>query len=231
MNKETMATWPRDFETGLPMVPPGEFTTFKEYPNSTQPARVRKLPVLRGWFDSKQFEVNPKLPAHIGWGSVNIGASMALTLRIQLGPNTLYWLANPGDPHVWAVLDKWATAGQMVLAAEFGDAPPLIIGRDFNLRHPSFSGLRKLVSDTSQTVNFIMDASRVIAAGDIKLIASSDIASYPKLENVQACMLRTDVTQGVAVMVNEGAPGPNGAVADAVAALAKAMLKPEQPRH
>lgn len=226
-----MAAWPKDFATDLPMIPPAEFTTFKEYPGSTQPARIRKLPVLRGWFDSKQFEVNPKLPAHIGWGSVNIGASMALTLRIQLGPNTLYWLANPGDPHVWAVLDKWAAAGQMVLAAEFGDAPPLIIGRDFNLRHPSYGALRKLVSDTSQTANFIVDASRVIAAGDIKLIANSDIALYSKLQYVQACMVRTEVTQGVAVMVNEGAPGPNGAVADAVEALIKGMLRPDQGRH
>lgn len=231
MNKETMATWPRDFETDLPMVPPGEFTTFKEYPGSTQPARIRKLPVLRGWFDSKHFEVSQKLPAHVGWGSVNLGASLALTLRIQLGPNMLYWLANPGDPHVWAVLDKWAAAGQMVLAAEFGDAPPLIIGRDFNLRHPSYGALRKLVSDPSQTTNFIMDASRVIAAGDINLIASSDIASYPKLQHVQACMVRTEVTQGVTVMINEGAPGPNGPVADAVAALVHSMLRPEQKRH
>ena len=231
MNKETIASWPHDFATDLPMVPPGEFTTFKEYPSSTQPARIRKLPVLRGWFDAKRFEVNASLPAHIGWGSVHLGASVALTFRIQLGPNTLYWLANPADPHVWAVMDKWASAGKMVLAAEFADAPPLIVGRDFDLRHPSFAALRKLMSGPSQTANFVMDTSRVIARGDINLIATSDITSYPKLEHVQACMVRTEVTQGVSLMVNEGAPGPSGPIADAVAALARAMLKPDQPRH
>src|SRR4051812_38441329 len=70
---EAMANWPRDSETDLPMVPPGEFTTFKEYPASTQPARIRKLPVLRGWFDAKRFDLNLSLPAHVGWGSVQLG--------------------------------------------------------------------------------------------------------------------------------------------------------------
>lgn len=32
-------------------------------------------------------------------------------------------------------------------------------------------------------------------------------------------------------MVSDEAPGPNGLIADAVAALAQAMLKPDQPRH
>jgi len=231
MDKEMMATWPRDLETGLPMVPPGEFTTFKEYPGSTQPARIRKLPVLRGWFDAKQFELNLSLPAHVGWGSVQLGASQSLTFRIQLGPNMLYWLANAADQHVWSVIDKWASAGKMVLAAEFDGAPPLIVCRDFDLHHRNFSALRKLTSAPSQTASFLAEASRVIVEGEMKVIATSDIAAYPKLEQVQACIVRTPETQGVTVMVNEGKPGPQGPVADTVEALSRALLESKQTRH
>jgi len=231
MDKETRAYWPKDFATELPMVPPGEFTTFKEYPHSTQPARIRKLPVLRGWFDSKRFDANPNLPAHVGWGSVNLGNATTLTFRIQLGPNVLYWLANPGDPHVWEVIDKWAAAKRMVLAAEFPDAPPLLIGRDFDLRHPGLQVHRKALNDATYTKRFIAEASQVIVTDDMRHIASSDIAAFPKLEHVQACLVRTRHTEGVAVLVNEGAPSADGAVADAVKAMVNAMLQPEKLRH
>jgi len=231
MNRESTAYWPKDFATDLPMVPPGEFTTFKEYPHSTQPARIRKLPVLRGWFDSKRFDLNLNLPAHVGWGAVNLGKATTLTFRIQLGPNVLYWLANPADPHVWAVIDKWAATKRMVLAAEFPDAPPLLIGRDFELRHPAFRELRNALGDETYTKRFIADASQVIVSDDMWRIASSDIADFPMLEHVQACLVRTSHTQGVAVLVDEGAPSAEGPFADAARAIMTAMLRPDVPRH
>jgi hypothetical protein len=128
MNKETIAAWPKDFETELPVVLQGEFTDFSEYPNSTQPARIRKLPVLRGFFNGQRFDMDPKLPTHIGWGMAPIGhQAVALTFRIQRGPNVLYWLANPADKRVCEVLDQWAAAKKMVLAAEFESGPALLV--------------------------------------------------------------------------------------------------------
>jgi len=232
MNKSVMAAWPKDFETDLPIVPPGEFTDFSEYPNSNQPSRVRKLPVLRGFFDDSRFDVSTPLPAHMGWGTAPIGQkAVALTFRIQRGPNVLYWLANPADKRVWEVLDKWDAANRMVLAAEFKTGPTFLVARDFKL-HPKLSAMRVAVSQAERlTPEFIADASMAIIKDEVKLMASTDIAAFAQLQQVQACMVRTQHTGGVAFMLNEGAPGPQGPVADAVAALSKAMLQPDRPRH
>lgn len=232
MDKSEMAGWPKDFETNLPVVPPGEFTDFSEYPNSTQPARIRKLPVLRGFFNAQQFDVNPQLPTHVGWGMVPIGQrATALTFRLQRGPNVLYWLANPADERVWKVLDTWAAAKMMVVAAEFANGPAVLVARDFNL-HPQLSTLRVATSQAARlTPEFIADATMALARGEMKSIASTDIPAYPDLQNVQACMLRTQHTGGVALMLHQGSPGANGPVADAVGALMQSMLQRDQTRH
>lgn len=230
MNKDIMATWPKDLETGLPMVPPGEFTDFSQYPNSKQPARVRKLPVLRGWFDNNRFDLDPKLPSHTGWGTVPLDRATALTFRVQRGPNVLYWLADPSDPYVWAAIDTWAAAKTIVLAAEFQDGEVLIVHRDFNL-HPSLSAMRHAIGDSSHTRNFAAEASTILAKDEVKTFASSDIPSYPQLKHVQACMVRTAETGGVTVALHEGGPGPNGPMADSVSTLLQSMLKPSERRH
>jgi hypothetical protein len=192
---------------------------------------VRKLPVLRGFFNGKAFDTNPELPAHVGWGVLPMaGNAGALTFRIQKGPNVLYWLANPSDPFVWDTLDKWAAAKTMVLAAEFEDGL-VLVHRSFNLLHPVFNAWREAVKDDGHTVSFMSEATRLLASDGLKDTASTDIPAYPQLQHVQGCMVRTEHTGGVTLMLNDEAPGPNGAVADAVAALAKAMLQPDKPRH
>jgi hypothetical protein len=81
------------------------------------------------------------------------------------------------------------------------------------------------------TPEFIADATVACARDEVKHIASTDIASYPHLQHVQACLVRTEYTGGVALMLNEQAPGPNGPVADAVAAMVKAVIQPGKTRH
>lgn len=230
MKKETPAHWPKDFETDLQIVPPGEFTTFKEYPRSTQPARVRKLPVLRGYFDGKRFDMAPGLPSHIGWGSVATGNAVALTFRIQRGPNVLYWLANASDPAVWTVLDTWAAAKTTVLAAEFQDAPAFLACRDFDLNHLRFSGLRNAVRDAGHTRDFLADVTRALATNELANMASTDIPTYPHLQHVQGCMVRTRHTGGVALVVNDTMP-EQGPIADAIATVSKALLQPSKTFH
>lgn len=232
MNKNARPTWPKDFETGLSMVPPGEFTDFSSFPNSSLPARVRKLPVLRGWFEAAGYDMNPDLPMHIGWGAVLLeNSALALTFRIQRGSSILYWLANPADKRVWEVLDKWSAAGQIVVAVEFADRPALLVSRDFKLA-PQISELRIAVGAADLiTPKFVASASLAILKDEVRLFAISDIPAYPKLDHFQACMVRTEETGGVALMLNDKAPGANGMVADAAASLAEAMLRPDQARH
>lgn len=232
MNKNTMATWPKDFTTDLPLVPPGEFTDFSQYPNSGQPVEVRKLPVLRGLFDAKQSDLDPTLPTHIGWGMAPLEhRAVALTFRIQRGPNVLYWLANPSDPHVWEALDEWVASNTMVLAAEFQDGQVLIVRRDFNLSHPMFAAARHYIEDAMHTLNFAASVSALLARDEAKKLASTDIPSYPQLRHVQACMVRTAHTKSVAIAMHESEPSPNGPVADAVSTLVQSMLKRAERRH
>ena len=232
MNESVMKEWSKDFATDLPTIPTGSFTDFAPYARtSSQPARVRKLPVLRGVFDAKRFDFTPGLPYHAGWGAAPAGEAMALTFRIQVGPNVLYWLANASDRHVWKVLDQWAAAKTMVLAAEFQDDKVFLVTRNFEM-HPGFARMRELTARASElTPKFIADTAVAFMRDEFKHMASTDIPSFPALQHVQACMVTTEQTGGVAVMANHGSPGPDGPVADAVSALAKAMMKPKEPRH
>lgn len=157
--------------------------------------------------------------------------AVALTYRIQRGPNVLYWLANPSDPHVWEAIDKWAASNTMVLAAEFQDGQGFIVRRDFNLSHPMFTAARHYIDDASHTLNFAADVSTLFVRDEVKKLASTDLPSYPQLRHVQACMVRTAQTRSVAIALHEGEPSPNGAIADAVSTLVQSMLKPAERRH
>lgn len=91
MDTSHLQPWPRDFQTELPLVPPGEFVDFSRYEAVSKAlAHVRKLAVPRGMFDSTLFEFTTDLPVHVGWGSVQLGQSRALTFRVQVGSPVLY---------------------------------------------------------------------------------------------------------------------------------------------
>jgi hypothetical protein len=232
MNDDLTKGWSKDFETGLPLVPHGRFTDFAPYAKvSTQPARVRKLPVLCGSFQSEKFDFTPGLPAHAGWGTVELSNAFAMTFRIQVGPNVLYWFANLCDPAVWKVLDEWAAARTMVLAADFENGKSFLVTRDF-VMHPRFSEMRAAIARVKDlTPLFVASAARVVLMDEAKDMASSDLPKYPALQHVQACMLVTEHTGTAAMMVNRDGPGPGGPLATAVGDIAEAILKPGETRH
>ena len=233
MNKELMASWPVDLMTGQTMIPPGEFTTLEKNPHAAS-ADMHNFPVLRGLFDSKHFDLGPELPGNIRWGYLNL--ANALFFRLQLGPNMLFWLANPADPEVWKVLDIWAATGRIVLAAEFADEPPLIVSQDFNMS-TAFRANRRFLGDSKRTADFIAEARHVIVLNELAPVATSDIEEYPNLQHVQACMVRTKVTHGVTILGNEVTQESSEHVAELFAALTKAaesitsMLQSERTRR
>lgn len=232
MNSNTTRTWPKDFKTRLPMVPPGEFTDFKSFPDSTLPVRAQKLPALRGWFDASSCNINASLPMNIGWGAVTLeNGAVALTFRVQVGSSIFYWLANPADKNVWKVVDQWSAAGLIVLAADFGDGPGLLVSGDFKLV-PQMAAMRRAVDSAGEiTPKFVAGASAAIMKDEIKLFASTNIPSFPTLTSVQTCMVRTDHTRGVAVILHDEPHSGNGLIADAAAALARSVLRPGETRH
>jgi hypothetical protein len=177
------------FPNGITL-PHGEFTNFKRFEKQSRQAKeLRKLPVLTARFDAKRFDFKPGLPAHVGWGAVPIGEGLALTFRLQYGPNVLYWLANPADKSVWDNLSVWNKAGRMVLAAEFDGLPTMLLTRDFELS-PPYSDLRHLTKEHREfTPLFLRGLGLAYARDQLKGIATSDLPGYRKLHDVQVCQV------------------------------------------
>ncbi|SCK18432.1 hypothetical protein VAR608DRAFT_1321 [Variovorax sp. HW608] len=176
------------------IVPYGRFIQFPKDAISKLPARLRKLPVLHGFFNHELHDFNPSLPAYVGYGQTGTSDTNILTFRLQRGPNMLYWLANPADPCVWEALDLWAAAGALVLMAEFSNGEHILTSRSFELI-PRTQALRSDVSRAStRTPRFREAVFDIIGTGNIRHVATTDIPAYPKLTHVQGCMVSTPFT-------------------------------------
>lgn len=175
--------------SGTAFVPAGRFTTFRDYSRSSQPARIRKLPVLQGFFTEIGLTSSPAEPRYVGWGALPLGDTVALTFRLQVGADMLYWLVDPSDREAWRALDSWAAAGKMVLAAEFPDGPAHIVIRDYDLRHPGMRAIRDTAFGADYATRFMAEALTLVASGGMNAAASSDIPSIPVLRRVQACVV------------------------------------------
>lgn len=174
---------------GMGFVPAGRFTTFREFPNSKQPARIRKLPVLQGFFDAIELDSSPERPVYVGWGELPLGDTSALTFRNQVGPNLFYWLVDPSDHEVWQALDAWDDAGELVLATEFRGGQALLTTREFDLGNPRLRAIRNTAFPPGYTARFLAEALPLVSSGGMNAIASSDISSVPLLRSVQACVV------------------------------------------
>jgi len=228
MNTDHTQSWPRDFETNLPLIPYGQVGDFAPYAKtSTQPAAVRKLPVLSATFDASRFDRSPGLPAYAGYGSIQLGNTIALTFRIQRGPDMVYWLANPADQEVWAVVDQWAKARRMVLAADFSDGQCVLLSRDFHEAPP----MRQLRRSSQPTQQFVADVSRAIVTNEMQEIATTDLPQFPKLRHVQACILKTSTTGSVALALEHVEQPDTNPFSAAIRELAEGMTGRGSTRH
>lgn len=163
-------------------------------------ARMGDIPVLSGRFNANMFGPVEGRPQHVGWGS--LGAAHAiLTVRMQVGPDMLYWMANAADPEIWAMLDAWHKHRTMVVAAEFDNASAVVATRDFELS-PSLRSLRPKgdVRDWSENAErFLREAGSLLFTGKLGMGATTDIPSVPSLRCVQGCTIATERTGRVVV--------------------------------
>jgi hypothetical protein len=194
-----MSTKPRrDFREGADdlLIPLGSLSTLEKYKTLSKLASAKpRLAVMAGNFCSERFHFDPLLPQHIGWGAVKLGRAHALTFRLQLGPNMVYWLANAADAHVWNAMDGWNRAKTIVLAAHFDDGQVIIGSAPFGFA-PGMNELRETVRKASEvTPLFLADVALDYARGTVCDFASSDIGAYPVLSGVQACVVTTDQTE------------------------------------
>ena len=117
----------------------------------------------------------------------------------------------------------------MVLAVESGDTA-FVMARDFYMP-PPMQKLPEAVRGASiVTPAFVARISKTIPTDELIQFVTSDLDTHPKLRSVQACMVRTSITGGVAVMLDHGPVSANPVEA-AARKLAEQMLQPGATRH
>jgi hypothetical protein len=193
-----------DLAETFPCVPFGRIEPASNFhKNSKEARKLGKLPVLSGLFSPAKVNLSGKQQMHLGFGSMGApGMSMPmLTFRLQIGADMLYWLANPWDPEVWAMVDAWDATGRMAVAAEVGDTV-LFMTRDYEII-PPMRELRKQAQSSMKRLDavqeFMQGAGLLAVSGHLALGATTDIPSIPSLRHVQGCTVQTETTGRVLV--------------------------------
>jgi hypothetical protein len=196
-------TFNKELPENCACVPYGSIEPATKYrKHSKKAVRLKTLPVLAGYFSSAKLKLDTNAPHHIGLGSLDTNGELPiLAIRLQLGANMLYWLANPADPEIWATVDAWHKAGQMAVAAEFDDGRLLLVQRDFK-RAPQLRALESAAGTTSRhsaTREFMQSAGEALVSGELARRATTDIPGVPCLQSVQGCTVRTKTTGRILV--------------------------------
>ncbi|WP_431274651.1 hypothetical protein ACQ858_22075 [Variovorax ureilyticus] len=187
----------------LPCLPFGRVKQAKQYrKHSTQAARLGTLPVLEGYFQPGTMKPEPNLPISLSWGTVDLAETPLpmLSFMLQIGADVMYWLANPLDPEVWAMIDAWAAAGSMAFAANFPNSV-LFASAGFELQ-PDARELRTQALAAMKMPSrkgFAETALGLFLSGRIERGTASHIASVPSVRHVQACTVQTLATGAVLV--------------------------------
>lgn len=182
------------------VIPGGYFTKISDITShSKQPARIRKLPVLAANLHEPVPALTSSSLFHVGWGAISAGRMPLLTFRLQINDLMIYWLANPADPTIWTVLERWNNANAMVLAPSF-ENEALVMSRAYTLV-PEAKALRSWTGRGPHTTQlFLESAGKLILDGGLADMASSDIPAIPKLKRVIGCLVAggsADVNGGI----------------------------------
>ena len=191
----------KDETTGLPVLPFGRFSVFAPYARSSKlPEQYRHLPVLVTGVDASKLQHKAGLPCHAGYGTVQVGSSLALTFRVQCGPNLLFMFANAFDRDVWRMTDRWDSARQMVLVIETSPGAALVVARDYSY-NANLKAIREFALSKPglfDAKQFAEDIGTMMLKGEARLMTTSDIPQFPAFKNVEARMVLTELTGAVA---------------------------------
>lgn len=191
----------KDETTGLPVLPFGRFSDFAPYAKfSKLPEQYRHLPVLVTGVDASKLQHKAGLPSHAGYGAVQVGSSLALTFRVQCGPNLVFMFANAFDQEVWSVTDKWDAARQMVVVIETSPGAALVVARDYAYS-ANFKAIRQFALSRLELFDskqFAEDIGTMMLNNEARLMTTSDIPQFPAFRTVEARMVLTELTSAVA---------------------------------
>jgi hypothetical protein len=181
----------------------GEFTPCSQVgtSSSTTLRAGGDLPVLIGNYCGSGAGLTTQAGAHAGWGSLELReGGTVLTFRLQAGPDLLYWLANPSDPHVWTAIRAWAVAGRIVLMARMDDGLGCVLTRDFAPHEDYWAQDQSAHADPQQGRAFALATSALVTQGHLAAMATSDLTAWPGLRSVRACVVATPHTPHIATV-------------------------------
>ncbi|MBB3181157.1 hypothetical protein [Variovorax sp. Sphag1AA] len=208
-----MNRWRRDFATDLPVIPQGAFVPASECLSDADACTPDTSVVLRGDFDASRFDIEtPNLPGKIevGWDAVG-NKLPSLVFRVQCGADMLCWYANPADPYIWRALDVWNQERRLTLSYRPNGEPDILFGSRYQL-HQKLEELQFLSTLPKEaraglTAGYLEAVCAGIVSGEVERKTKSILPAYPRLKNLQACIVRTSETQSVVVNVVDEKPG------------------------
>lgn len=190
MRDSVLSTQPKNFTMFNPkiMTPADAIATVGELGlNPRHPALANPtLPILAATVD---WNVSRGASCYVGHGMLPFADFPILTFRFQVGSKMQYWLADPADPEILAMMQKWVKARRMGAALEIG-GETILAGRDYLQIPPAILAVHKHTEAKGKKA-FVLVAGELIASGILGMQATSDIPSVPRLERVDACVIRT----------------------------------------
>jgi hypothetical protein len=144
------------------------------------------LPMLFGELPKTLWSEGAGIPIYMGHGVLRGEEQFLLSFRLQVGPTMVYWLADPHDSEIVALLRTWAAANQMATALQ-SKGGVFILGRNY----PAIPLLVQKICDANSenTERFVRSANGIVASGLLQSNATSDIPSISKLKNVHAFLV------------------------------------------
>lgn len=142
------------------------------------------LPMLFGELPKTLWLEGAGVPIYMGHGALLGEEQFLLSFRLQVGATMVYWLADPHDSEIVAMLRTWVAANQMAAALKTR-VGVFILARDY----PAIPLPVQKICDAKAEMNterFLRSANEIVASGLLQSNATSDIPSIRKPKNVHA---------------------------------------------
>jgi hypothetical protein len=163
---------------------------------------MRNLPVLRGSFESKNFNFDIGMAAQLSFGTASLVGATAVVFSVEDGSSMLYWIANPADPELWDVLDRWAAAKMMLVATRVDNEREVLWTREFSL--PDWAEELRQDVQNAKTITpaFVADVESWVRSGYLGAFAAVDHISKSKaaldFAKIQVRIVHTATTPALA---------------------------------
>ena len=118
---------------------------------------------------------------------VHGGEQALYSFRLQIGATLVCWLADPNEPEIHGMLQRWASADYMFVGLRT-NAGVMVRTRLVGGIPPSINDIRTALGPMD-TGRFLRSTAGVVNSGLIKAQAQSDIASIPKIRKVRAFLI------------------------------------------